>query len=79
MQAFLEQVAPDLGLDARFIAVAVDRADGNPQHAEMLRKATGNTRLFYLCATCLRERNFSWMPGTHHDGNHVGFTQWGNE
>ena len=38
VQAFWEQVAPELGLDTRFIAEAVDRAGGNPQHAEMLRK-----------------------------------------
>ncbi|TMQ17784.1 MAG: NACHT domain-containing protein [Deltaproteobacteria bacterium] len=38
VQAFWDQAAPELDLDARFIAEAVDRAGGNPQHAEMLRK-----------------------------------------
>ena len=38
VRAFWEQVAPELGLDTRFITAAVDRAGGNPQHAEMLRK-----------------------------------------
>ncbi|HEX7837221.1 MAG TPA: NACHT domain-containing protein, partial [Kofleriaceae bacterium] len=38
VRAFWAQVAPELGLDAQFIAEAVDRAAGNPQHAEMLRK-----------------------------------------
>jgi hypothetical protein len=38
VRAFWVQEAPELGLDAPFIAKAVDRADGNPQHAEMLRK-----------------------------------------
>ncbi|TMQ04047.1 MAG: NACHT domain-containing protein, partial [Deltaproteobacteria bacterium] len=38
VRAFWEQVAPTLGLDARFIAQAVERAGGNLQHAEMLRR-----------------------------------------
>jgi WD40 repeat protein len=38
VRAFWEQAAPELGLDAQFIVEAVDRAAGNPQHAEMLRK-----------------------------------------
>jgi hypothetical protein len=38
VQALWEQAAPELGLDARFIAKAVERAAGNPQHAKMLRK-----------------------------------------
>jgi WD40 repeat protein len=38
VRAFWEQEAPELGLDVRFIAEAVDRAGGNPQHAEMLRR-----------------------------------------
>ena len=38
VRAFWEQAALELGLDAQFIAEAVDRATGNPQHAEMLRK-----------------------------------------
>lgn len=37
-RAFWEQVAPSLGLDARFVAQAVERAGGNLQHAEMLRR-----------------------------------------
>jgi hypothetical protein len=37
-RTFWEQSAPELGLDAQFTAEAVDRAAGNPQHAEMLRK-----------------------------------------
>ncbi len=38
VRAFWEQVAPTLGLDARFVAQAVERAGGNLQHAEMLRR-----------------------------------------
>jgi hypothetical protein len=38
VRAFWEQAAPVLGLDERFIAAAVERADGNLQHAAMLRK-----------------------------------------
>jgi WD40 repeat protein/predicted phosphodiesterase len=37
-RAFWEQEAPALGLDARFIDEAVRRADGNLEHAAMLRK-----------------------------------------
>ncbi|HEX2691618.1 MAG TPA: AAA family ATPase, partial [Kofleriaceae bacterium] len=37
VRAWWEQVAPQLGLDARFIAEAVARAGGNLQHAAMLR------------------------------------------
>jgi WD40 repeat protein len=38
VRAFWEQAAPELGLDARFIAEAVARAGGNLQHAAMLRQ-----------------------------------------
>ncbi|HET7502486.1 MAG TPA: AAA family ATPase, partial [Kofleriaceae bacterium] len=38
VRALWEQAAPELGLDAAFVAEAVERASGNPQHAEMLRK-----------------------------------------
>jgi WD40 repeat protein len=38
VRAFWEQAAPELGLDARFVAQAVERAGGNLQHAEMLRR-----------------------------------------
>ena len=38
VRAFWEQEAPALGLDARFIEQAVQRADGNLQHAAMLRQ-----------------------------------------
>ena len=38
VRAFWEQEAPTLGQDAAFVAEAVERARGNPQHAEMLRK-----------------------------------------
>jgi hypothetical protein len=38
VRAFWEQEAPALGLDARFIEEAVRRADGNLQHAAMLRQ-----------------------------------------
>ncbi|HEX3480658.1 MAG TPA: ATP-binding protein, partial [Kofleriaceae bacterium] len=38
VRTFWEQAAPALGLDARFVAEAVRRADGNLQHAAMLRQ-----------------------------------------
>jgi len=38
VRAFWEQAAPELGLDARFIAEAVARAGGNLQHTAMLRQ-----------------------------------------
>jgi hypothetical protein len=38
VRAFWEQAAPGLGLGVRFIAEAVERADGNLQHAATLRK-----------------------------------------
>src|SRR5262249_34071527 len=38
VRAFWDQAAPELGLDAAFVGQAVERAGGNPQHAEMLRK-----------------------------------------
>jgi hypothetical protein len=38
VRACWEQAAPELGLDAAFVTEAVERAGGNPQHAEMLRK-----------------------------------------
>jgi len=38
VRAFWEQAAPELGLDAQFVAQAVERAGGNLQHAEMLRR-----------------------------------------
>src|SRR5262249_22132523 len=38
VRALWEQAAPALGLDAGFISRAVERAGGNVQHAEMLRK-----------------------------------------
>lgn len=38
MRALWEAAAPELGLDAALVAEAVERAGGNPQHAEMLRK-----------------------------------------
>jgi len=38
VRAFWELAAPELGLDARFLDQAVDRAGGNLQHAAMLRK-----------------------------------------
>jgi hypothetical protein len=38
VRAFWERAAPVLGLDARFIDEAVERADGNLQHAATLRK-----------------------------------------
>jgi NACHT domain len=37
VRAFRAQAAPQLGLDARFVDEAVARADGNLQHAAMLR------------------------------------------
>jgi len=38
VRAFWEQAAQVLGLNAQFVAAAVERADGNLQHAAMLRK-----------------------------------------
>src|SRR6185295_5716090 len=38
VRAFWEKVAPKLGLDAQFVAQAVERAGGNLEHAEMLRR-----------------------------------------
>ena len=38
VRAFWDRAAPELGLEAAFVAQAVERASGNPQHAEMLRK-----------------------------------------
>ena len=38
VRAFWEQAAPELGLDARFVADAVAGAAGNLQHAAMLRQ-----------------------------------------
>jgi WD40 repeat protein len=38
VRAFWDQAAPELGLDATFVARAAERAGGNVQHAEMLRK-----------------------------------------
>jgi hypothetical protein len=38
VRAFWEQAAPVLGLDARFVAQAVERAGGKLQHAVMLRQ-----------------------------------------
>jgi WD40 repeat protein len=38
VRAFWEQAAPALGLDAKFIVAAAERADGNLQHAAMLRR-----------------------------------------
>jgi hypothetical protein len=37
VRAFWDHAAPELGLDAQFIAQAVERAGGNLQHAVMLR------------------------------------------
>src|SRR5689334_20685879 len=37
VRAFWDQAAPELGLDAAFVAQAVERARGNLQHAVMLR------------------------------------------
>jgi hypothetical protein len=37
VRAFWAQAAPELGLDAQFVAQAVERAGGNLQHAVMLR------------------------------------------
>ena len=38
VRAFWEQAAPELGLDAGFISRAVASAEGNLQHAAMLRQ-----------------------------------------
>jgi WD40 repeat protein len=38
VRAFWEQAAPELGLDARFVAEAIAGAGGNLQHAAMLRQ-----------------------------------------
>ena len=45
VRAFWEQRAPELGLDAQFVARAVDRAGGNIQHAAMLHAAILHLRL----------------------------------
>jgi hypothetical protein len=45
VRAFREQVAPELGLSAQFIAEAVERAGGNLQHAAMLRNHLADVAL----------------------------------